>query len=509
MATLQAPDGTELQIPDGLDAEQVTQIFQAHARNFTRTAARQTLADSSPYEKFGVGVARPFVELGEGVKDLAGKVGIGSGLDDEDRSTLERMSQVTGGAATAGRIVGEGASLLAPGGLVAKAGSLLPRAAARFAIPLADIAANAGTEALKAPTDEESRGQRAITGAEGAVGGQVLGRTLKFLATGIKPYASDIASRFMDEGIPLTPGQAVGGAAQTVEQMLSKLPIVGPAIKARQNEALSAWNLKMLADTANVDTGGTGDLVNAAGPEGFQQATKIFSDAYNFHWDRPLKIDPTKLSVAWKDLVDDTQQRLIPDASNAIQQKLVGIWQNDLIPTINPKTGSIHGTQLQAVDKDLGDAATTAARNGDGDIASFYGRARNDLRAQYPDNFRESLEALNGKYAEFARLRKAGGYVNGPAAGQPFTPAQLLTASTALDRSAGKGATAQGTALMQPQAVDAMSVFPATTNDLASRILDRVIPGGSVLGGSVAALLHPHAILPTLLLSVRCCLIFP
>src|SRR6185312_4474018 len=101
MATLQTPDGTTLQVPDGLTADQVSAIYQAHARNFTRAAAKQTLDDSTPYEKFGVGVARPFVELGLGVKDLAGKAGIGDGLDDEDRAQLERMSQVTGGAATA------------------------------------------------------------------------------------------------------------------------------------------------------------------------------------------------------------------------------------------------------------------------------------------------------------------------------------------------------------------------------------------------------------------------
>jgi hypothetical protein len=464
---IELPDGTVLDAPDDADPKVVV------ANYMRKSGESETLNAMPAIDKFGAGLARPIIRTALGIKQLSGSpvnldvdeqgglIGTGSGepaLSDNDKAVLQHLSQVHGAAATTGDVLGNVAMLAAPGGAV----SALPKTMALRA--MGDVAANAGMGALAVPEEGRTRGQGAVVGALGSVGGQAVGKVLGALATGAKPYATAIAQRFMDNGIPLTPGQAVT-ALQGIEQWASKVPVLGSGIKARQKEAVSAWNLKMLADTANgVDTGGTGDLVNAAGQKGFAQAKKIFSDAYDFHWDRPMSINKPQLGAAWRDLVDDTQQQLGPEASNGILLKLRMIWENDLEPAINPKTGMINGTQLQKVDSGLGDAASDAARSGDGDVANFYSRARNDLRSQYPDSFRESLEALNRKYAEFNVLRRAGTALNGPAAGGPITPANLLSAAKALDRSAGKQATAQGTALMQPQAIDAMTVFPRNTS---------------------------------------------
>jgi hypothetical protein len=86
---------------------------------------------------------------------------------------------------------------------------------------------------------------------------------------------------------------------------------------------------------------------------------------------------------------------------------------------------------------------------------------------------REVLETLDNQYRNFATLRRAGGYTAAQKAGGTFTPAHLLGASRALDRSAGKGATARGQAAMQRQAQEGIDVFGGSSTPPAS-MLERV-----------------------------------
>lgn len=503
---IELPDGTVLDAPDGADPKVVVANYN---RGRTRAAETATLNAMPGMDRFAVGLARPLIRTALGIKQLSGSpvnlavdeqgglIGTDSELptlSDEDKAVLQHLSEVHGKAAFAGDVLGNAAMIAAPGGVIGKATTALPLTLsrlARFAIPAtADVAANAGMGALAVPEQGRTRLQGAETGAIGSVGGQAVGKVLGTLVSGAKPYATAIAKRFLDSDIPLTPGQAVGGGVQTLEQNLAKLPFIGSAIKSRQKEALSAWNLKMLADTANgVDTGGTGDLVNAAGPKGFQQAAKIFKDAYDFHWDRPITLDTDSLGNSWETLAQNAQSSLAPEAGAVVQRKLANTF-NDIKTIADPKTGTVNGSQLQDIDGGLAAAASDAARSGAGDVAKMFRQAQNDLRSEYPDSFRESLEALNRKYTDFKALTKAGTAISGAGPTPAFTPAALLAGSRAVDRTVGKARFAQGTAPMQPQAVDAMTVFPRSTGTVPLHLTEKT---ATLLPGLVASPLYSKA----------------
>src|SRR5262245_57728852 len=135
MGILRLPDGAAIRVPDGATAEQVSAIlaerkWQGQIQQ-SREAARDTYRHASTGERFWTGVSRPFVETGLGLKDIGGKMGIGSGLSDEDKLNVERLQEVTGGAGTAGRITGELMNFALPGGIVGRAGTKLVQAAPR------------------------------------------------------------------------------------------------------------------------------------------------------------------------------------------------------------------------------------------------------------------------------------------------------------------------------------------------------------------------------------------
>lgn len=439
---IELPDGTVLDAPDDADPTSVAQNYmRKRALQTTRAAGREAFDSGSAIERFGVGVARPFVELGLGVKDLF------TDLSDEDKANLERLQQSHGWAAGTGRVVGELAQFAAPGGVAAKLGAK-GVALSRFAPAVADIAMNAGVEALKAPTEDTSRAERAAQGALGTIVGRGIGAGVSRLVKGAPPTPD--AATFLQDGVPLTPGMVRGGAALEREMARAREPIVGPAVRARQTEAVEAWNENLLNRASPSG-------VTAAGHEGFRQATRAFSEAYEKLWSQPIPFAVPALHRSWMGVVNTSQQRLAPEASHQISTELAKIFKSDLLPATNGQL--INGKAIEAVDDTLRDLARKAAKAGDGDIARFYSAARNELRAQLPDTVRQTLGALDSKYAEFAVLRRAGGYVGAAKQGGTFTPGQLQNASTALDRSAGKGNTARGAATLQPQAAHAQNVF--------------------------------------------------
>lgn len=197
---IELPDGTVLDAPDNAD---IKSVVAGYRLNQTKAAARVAANSSSGLEKFGVGIADPFVRTAIGVKsapvnldvdEQGGLVGTDSGLPsltDDDRETLARLSQMTGPAATAGRVVGNVAMLAAPGGVVGGTMSALPRTMALRGLTMAgaDAAANAGTAALAAPEEGQTRGGNAALAAVGSGLGSAVGGLVKGAVKSV-PYQS-------------------------------------------------------------------------------------------------------------------------------------------------------------------------------------------------------------------------------------------------------------------------------------------------------------------------------
>ena len=73
--------------PDEMSQEQIANAIEKELvpqlrRDRVRANARRAYTSMSTGQKLAAGFARPFMELGYGIEDLAGKVGIGDGKGD-------------------------------------------------------------------------------------------------------------------------------------------------------------------------------------------------------------------------------------------------------------------------------------------------------------------------------------------------------------------------------------------------------------------------------------------
>jgi hypothetical protein len=186
---IELPDGTVLDAPDGAD-------IKAVVAGYTRSKEGDTLNAMPGVDKFGVGLARPFIRTALGIKQLSGSptnldvdeqgglIGTDSGepaLSDDDLAVLRHLSQVKGPAASAGDITGNVAMLAAPGGVVGAVGSALPKTMAMRGLTIAggDAAANAATAALAVPEEGQTRGGNAALAAVGSGIGSAAGGLVK------------------------------------------------------------------------------------------------------------------------------------------------------------------------------------------------------------------------------------------------------------------------------------------------------------------------------------------
>jgi len=210
---IQAPDGNTYTIdgPDGAsDADVRAAVLTQHPNAGTGVTLRDVVPDpakriidqinGNPVMGAAAGVIKSGAQNLYGLKDLASKIGIGDGLDDEDRQNLARFAQINSGSATAGQIAGNVGMMAIPGSVV---GSALPRtlALSRVAVPIADAAANAGTAAIAMPEQGQTRGSNAALGALGSVGGSALGGLGKGETTAAFQSFMDLADKILPSTI--------------------------------------------------------------------------------------------------------------------------------------------------------------------------------------------------------------------------------------------------------------------------------------------------------------------
>lgn len=149
-----------------------------------------------------------------------------------------------GGWATAGEIGADIAMSAIPVARGAQGLTAASRAlrAGKTAPLVGDVAANVLYAGATAP---ENRGEAAMYGGAGAVGGRVLNRTLGGL---VRPTAA--SQELLDQGVRMTPGQAgegvMGQLAKVYEDALGAVPIAGRGVKSAQKQGLEDWNRAML-----------------------------------------------------------------------------------------------------------------------------------------------------------------------------------------------------------------------------------------------------------------------
>ena len=322
--------------------------------------------------------------------------------------------------------------------------------------------------------------QKSMQVGAGAALGGIASPIANALGRVISPTIGAAQRTLIDAGVPLTPGQILGGAAARTEAKLTSVPFLGDMIKNGQQRAVQGFNQatydQVLAPLGQKYSGPIGN-------EGVANVQKTISNAYDdalskltFHADPQFTTDMANLGGMAQSL---------PAAQ---QSQFLSIIKNQIAGKLSPQ-GTMDGQTLKGVQSELGRISKGLTGDPSYDnqqlgqaVAQVKNLVEGALPRSNPADAVSDLANANAAYANFVRLRGAAGSQGAMNNDGVFTAGQLNNAVRGADKSAGKGATATGNALMQDFSSAGQSV-------LGSKYPDSGTPGRSLL-----ALMGPAAL---------------
>lgn len=317
------------------------------------------------------------------------------------------------------------------------------------AIPVVSGAAQ-GFLGSDAPTDIGKAEDAGI----GAVGGQIGGAVLAGAQRVISPALRPVAQWAAEHGIRATPGALMGGAAQKVENGLTKLAFLGPLVRNSQIRSIEDFNTATL-NGALKPAGLAMPEGVSAGHEAIDAAHKTLSGAYNDLLPKLTVVQDAPIEVP-----------AAADLSDTYRAKFDKLLKTQVLPKFSTEGGvpAMTGENMKSLDSLLGAQARRFGKAQD-PLANEYGDAVSDLRGHLRDMTERSnpehadqLGAINSGWAQLVRAEKAGTLA--AQRGGVFTPSDLISAARSTDSSARSSATARGHALLQDWANTAKGVIP-------------------------------------------------
>lgn len=406
-----------------------------------------------------------------------------------------------------GRLAG---NIAAPTNLMAA--SAMPRAAT-LAGAMRQGATLGALGGVTTPTQDQENfwTTKAKQGGLGLVAGAAVPAVVAGTGRMLNPNLSDNVRLLHNEGVQMTPGQMLGGAAKSMEDKLTSVPIVGDAINN--------------ARRAGVDSLNTAAYNRALGNLGLRARNGVVGEEAMANVHR-------RLSTAYDDVTSRMHLSNTPAPPNAIPavpgQQAATTYTDDLLNLRqNVMTqGGIPPEYMRFYDSAMRDVMAMATPQGNMSGTSANNATRllleraqslNAAAAQNPwwnairDALQESrqtilnhMERQNPQLAgEFRNVRN--GWANyailrDAAAGaknQTFSPGQLSSAVRNNEvrqagRAAGRGRLSENRARMQDLSNAASDVLPSSTPD--SGTAGRLLADAAVLGGGVTLL--PEALIP-------------
>lgn len=281
----------------------------------------------------------------------------------------------------------------------------------------------------------------------GALTGGVASPVLRGLSRLISPQVSPDVQALMSRGVTPTPGQILGGGFARTEEKLSSVPYLGDMIKNAQQRAVQQFN----AAAYNEALAPIGEKFSGkVGQEGIEQVANKISAAYNDVLPKmQFKIDP-QFHADVMNLSSMAQG--LPESQ---QKTFLNILKTQIFNKVGPQ-GNMDGQALQGAQSELkrsiqgylGDPSFDNRQLGAALSALKDAVDGNLMRMNAPELTRKYANA-NEAWANFVRIRTAGGSQGAMNNEGVFTAAQLQNAVRSADKSVGKGATATGNALMQ------------------------------------------------------------
>lgn len=276
------------------------------------------------------------------------------------------------------------------------------------------------------------------------------------------------------EGVRPTIGQSMGGAANSIEEKLQSLPIMGDAIAAARGKAREQFNNAAI----NRATNEVGINVKGAGQDAVKEAGDKISKVYeagkamlgNFAIDGQAQAELQQLRKMAQQL---------PGRERMQFETAFSTLKNQLSPQ-----GHLLAEGFKTLDSKLTNDAAKFSGSSDAYQKSL-GDALQEMQRIIADNAKranpKAAEVLNAADAAWANLvRVEGASVGAKGTGGVFTPGQLLTAVRGADKSVRDRATARGTALLQDLATSGQNVLGNKVPN--SGTVDRLMLGGGALG---------------------------
>lgn len=402
----------------------------------------------------------------------------------DDKRKLDAPLMATGGGKV-GNFVGQAipavAASLAPGGQ-GLAGSML---------------IGAGMGAVEPRSGDETILKNAAIGATGGAAGYGVAKGLSRV---INPASMSNPELQMlkAEGVNPTIGQTLGGMANSVEQKLQSVPILGDSIGAARRRAMNDFNnaaINRATEPIGVKIQGTGhDAVKAAGDALSQAYDKTLAKVPFVQLDAQFGQDIAQIGSAAKTLVPTMQDKLDKVLTNLVTSRMSSnnTLSGDAFKTIDSELTQLASKwkgSMSASESELGDII--------GQVKDALGQT---MRRNNPAVSKE-LDAIDIGWANLVRVEAAAKSAKNTEG--VFSPAQLNMAVQSTDQSARKRAVSRGTALMQDLGSSGQSILGGTVPDsgtagrlalmgssgIASYFINPAIP--AALGAGAAAYTKP------------------
>lgn len=318
----------------------------------------------------------------------------------------------------------------------------------------------------------EKAQQVGVGGILGGVGGAAINAVSKALS----PQMSAAQRLLADEGVDLTPGQLAGGIASRLEEKLQSTPFVGGAITEARGKGIEQFN-KATLNRALAPIGKSTDKI---GREGFAEVKQTIGQAYD---DVLSKINVTADQQFVSDLAN--LRSMAQNLPKAQADQFDTLLEN-LVLSRFTQAGKMSGETMKKVESELGRKASNYMRDASADardMGAALKEAQNILRQtvmRSNPNKAGELQKINEAFAQYARIRRATTALG--AEDGVFTPAQLLNAVKAEDKTVGKGSFGQGKALLQDLA------------EAGKNVLGNKVPNSGTADRLAAQLSNPLAI---------------
>jgi hypothetical protein len=424
------------------------------------------------------------------------------GMDGGDETANELLDD--SGYATAGGVAADVLALGAGG--TAAGGSRLAGAVNAVANPRTLAQAVVGGGAYGAATSEDR-----LSGAVGgAVGGGVGQGVVSAGAKVAKPAISAAARKLVKDGVPLTPGQMLGGRWQALEDKAMSAPLLGESIGAARGRGLQQYNRKIVND-ALADIGQSVDERIAPGRDAIQAAQSKVSEGYSSVLE--------EMDVTLDDLFNDTVEELSKEVAARLpksQRKAFELEVDEIRRAVSASDGVLTGAEFKKADSSLRQVYKRLLKSEDNKKARL-GAKLKELhegllglgRRQHPEKA-EELARLDRAYAKLSVIEDAAGYDGAARNDGLVTPAMVWRATK---KNTGRKALAGGKGFNQRETEAARDIMGQKVPDsgTAGRLLPWALGSGAVaveptiaagLIGSAAAYSSPaQQVIRTLMLA--------